>query len=159
MLTHQVFLVLRHVQAWRNRDVDPFPSFGRPLSKGKRNRDLESVQDSRLERERFLSERRDIHDFLQKKADHAFQEDCAAQTRLSEAQSDLDRREWRVRNTNDALHETGRHLESQRTELCQADQLTDHTRREKSWLTEELEMRNKACQEDRTRDYQEIEEL
>ena len=51
-----------------------------------------------MEREGILSEQRDIHDFLEKKVDHAFQGECAAQTRLSEAQSELDRREWRMRN-------------------------------------------------------------
>ena len=97
--------------------------------------------------------------FFEKIADHAFQEDCAAQTRLFEAQFDLDKREWRMRNTDDAIYETGRHLESQRTKLYRVNQLTDHTRREKSWLFDDLEMRNKACQEDRARDYQEIEGL
>ena len=78
MLTHSVFLVLRHIQAWRN--PVPFSSFGKPLSKSTRNRDLESVQDSQMERERILPERRDIHDFLEKKTDHAFQGEFAAQT-------------------------------------------------------------------------------
>ena len=50
-----------------------------------------------MERERILSEQRDIHDFIEKRVDHAFQGECAAQTRLSEAQSDVDRREWIVR--------------------------------------------------------------
>ena len=73
------------------RDVEQFSSFGKPLSKGSRNRFVESVQDSQMERERILSEPRDIYDFLERKADHAFQGECAAQTRLSEAQSGLDR--------------------------------------------------------------------
>ena len=55
------------------RDVEPFSSFGKPLSKGKRNSDLESVQDSQMERQRFLSEQRDTHDSIEKKADQAFQ--------------------------------------------------------------------------------------
>ena len=46
-----------------------------------------------MERERTLSEQRDIHDILEKKAGHACQGESAAQTRLSEAQSELDRRE------------------------------------------------------------------
>ena len=37
------------------RDVEPFSSSGKPLSRGKRNRHLESVQDSQMERERILS--------------------------------------------------------------------------------------------------------
>ena len=50
-------------------------------------------------------------------------------------------------------------LHSQRIELYQANQLTDQTRREKSWFCDELEMRNKASQEDRARNCQESEEL
>ena len=50
-------------------------------------------------------------------------------------------------------------LHSQRIELYQANQLKDQTRREKSWLCDELEMRNKASQEDRARNCQESEEL
>ena len=40
------------------RDVGTFSTFGKPLSKGKRNRELESVQDSQMARERSLSEGR-----------------------------------------------------------------------------------------------------
>ena len=43
-----------------------------------------------------------------------------------------------------ALHDTGIQLQSQRMELDQANQLTDQTQREKSWLCEELEMRNES---------------
>ena len=97
--------------------AEPFSSFGKPLSKGKRVRDLESVQDSQMERERILSAQRGIHDFLGMEADHGFQGECAAQTRLSEAQSELDRREWERRNADLALCETGMQLQSQRMEL------------------------------------------
>ena len=54
------------------RDDEQFSSFGKPLSNGRRNRDLESAQDSQTERQRFLSEQRGIHDFVEKKADQAF---------------------------------------------------------------------------------------
>ena len=47
------------------------------MSKGTMNRDLGCVQD-----------------FFEKKADHAIQGECAAQTRLSEAQAEFDQREW-----------------------------------------------------------------
>ena len=87
----------------------------------------------------------DIRDFLERKADHAFQGECAAQTRLSEAPAELDRREWKMQNADIVLYETGMQLQSQRME--------------KSWLCHELEMRNRAFQEDRARNCQEIEEL
>ena len=63
-----------------------------------------------------MSEQRDTHEFLEKKADHAFQIECAAQARLSEAQSELDRREWRMQNADVALDETNMQIQSQRIE-------------------------------------------
>ena len=42
-----------------------------------------------MERERILSELRDVKIFIDRKADQAFQGECAAQTKLSEAQSEL----------------------------------------------------------------------
>ena len=61
------------------REVDPFSSFGEPLSKGQRNRELESLQDP--QKGRILSKYKDIHDFFERKADHAFQGYCTAQAR------------------------------------------------------------------------------
>ena len=89
MLSHSVSLVLRHIQKKEKsrRDVEPLSSFGTPLSNGKLNRDLESVPLTQMERERILSEQRDIYDFFEQTADQAFQGECAAQTRISEAQS------------------------------------------------------------------------
>ena len=84
---------------------------GNSCRKVKRNRELESVQDSQMERERILSEQRNIHDVLEKKADQAFRGEFEAQTRLSEAQSELDRREWKMRNADIALCETGMQLQ------------------------------------------------
>ena len=129
------------------RDVEQFSSFRIPLSKGQRNRDLECVQDSQMGRESILSEQRDIYDFLEKKGDHVFQRECAAQTTLPEAQAELDRREWRMQHADIALYATGMHLQSQKVELYQANQPTDQTRREQSWVCDELEMRHSAFQE------------
>ena len=44
-------------------------------------------------------------------------------------------------------------------ELYQANQLTDQSQKEKSWLCTDLEMRERALQEDRVKSYQEIEDL
>ena len=97
---------------------------------------------SQLEKEKILSEPRSNHEYLDKKADRAFQGEFAAQTRLSEAQAELDRREWEWRNADIALYETSRKLEFQKMELHQANQLSDQAHREKSWLCEELDLRN-----------------
>ena len=42
-------LVLRHTQSWTNPALSSFQDSGN-WSKGERNRDLESVQDSQMER-------------------------------------------------------------------------------------------------------------
>ena len=52
--------------------------------------------------------------------------------------------------------ETGRQFKSLRMELYQAIQLSDRTQRDKSWLSEESELRKKAFQEDRASDCQEL---
>ena len=72
------------------------PAQGNRCRKAKRNRYLGSVQDSQMEREKILSEQRDLHNFFERKANQAFQGEGAAQTRLSEVQSELDRREWKI---------------------------------------------------------------
>ena len=46
-----------------------------------------------------------------------------------------------MRNAAIALYETFMQLQSQRLKRHQANQLTDQTRREKSWLCDDLEMR------------------
>ena len=56
------------------------------LSRGKRDRDLESAQ--------TLSERENLHVDLEQKAELAVQGKCAAQKRLSEAEAEKDIRNW-----------------------------------------------------------------
>ena len=90
---------------------------------------------------RTLPERRIFHAFLEKKAELAFQGECIAQKRLSEAEAEMDRRSWwEQRNSDVALHETNRELESQRLELYQANQWADQAQREKIHLCGVLDM-------------------
>ena len=140
------------------RDLNQRTSIETSMTR-KSSRDSGSVQGSQQERETVLSEQRDLHNFLERKADQAFQGECAAQTKLSQAQSELDRRERKMQNADRALYDTGKQLQSQRMELYHANQLTDRTQRVKSWLCDGLEMINKAFQEDRARRCQVIEEL
>ena len=100
----------------RLSSVEPFSSFGKPLSMGKGIRRLCKIL--KWKGKEFCQ------DYL---------------------------REWRMRNTEVAFSETGMQLQSQKMELYQANQLTDQTRREKSWLCDEFATRNKAFQEDRAR--------
>ena len=68
-------------------------------------------------KERILSEQKSLHEFLEKKAGQAFQGEIAAQTRFSEAQTELDRRAWERRNGVIALYDIGLQLQSQTMEL------------------------------------------
>ena len=88
------------------------------LSRGKKDRDLESAQTP-------LSERRNLHDYLAQKDEVAVQGECTAQRRLSEAEADMDMRNKEQRNSDIAFYETNRELESQRFELYQVNQWTD----------------------------------
>ena len=121
------------------------------LLRGKRDRDQETVQ--------TLSERRHLHIYLEQNAELAVHGECAAQTRLSEAEAETDISNLERRNADIAIHETNRETESQRLELYQANQSADQAQREKISLCRGLEMRNQFHQESRTRTCQEIEEL
>ena len=84
-------------------------------------------------RTEFCLKRKSLHEFLEKKADHVFQEEFAALR-----QDYLKRRlNWAEENGKGeidvALDETGRQLESQRMELYQ---FSDQAQREKSWQCE-----------------------
>ena len=78
---------------------------------------------------------------------------------LSEAQLELDKQELRVQCADRALHESGMQLQSQRMELYHANQLSDHSQREKSWPYTELDRKERLLPEDRMRSLQEIQEL
>ena len=146
-LTSPLFLQEREVRA------NQFSAPSR--SRIEKSRDSGSVQRSQMEREKSLSEQRDLHNFLARRADQAFRGECAAQTRLSEAQSELDRREWKMQSADAALHESSIQLHSWRMVLYQANQFTDHSKREREeWLCTELDRRDRALQEDRKKSFQ-----
>ena len=134
-------------------------SKARSHNKRMSSRDSGFARDPHLEREKILSEQKEIQNLLERKADQAFRGERAARTRLSEAQSELDRREWKMQSADRALHGSGFQLHSQRMELYQANQLTDQSQKEKSWLCTDLEMREGDPQEDRLKSYQELQDL
>ena len=97
-----------------------------------------------------LHERQNLHVYVEQKVELAVQEECAAQRRFSEAEADMEIRNWEQRKSDMALHETDQELESQRLELYQANQWADQAQREKMNLCGEMEMRsrlNSHCQE------------
>ena len=102
-----------------------------------------------------LSERR-VN--LKQKAEVAVQGECAAH-RLSEAEADMDVRNWQQRNSDIALYETNRELESQKLELYQANRGADQAQGDKINLRGEEEMRSRFFQGSRARNCQEIDEL
>ena len=139
-----MFLVLGHIQAWRN----PGETLSRLQASGNRCRKVKEIEIWRAYRilkwrgKEFCPNKETLRTSLKKKADHAFQGERAAQRRLSEAQSELDSREWRMQIADIApIPEDG----------TLSGKLTAQTRRERSWLCNELEMRHRAFQEDRAR--------
>ena len=110
------------------------------LSRGKRDQDLEGLQ--------TLSERRNLHVYLEQKAEWAVQGECQAQKKTIWGWStNLTKRNWEQRCSDTALYETDRELASQRLELCEANQWADQAQREKINLCGGLEMRNRRFQE------------
>ena len=107
------------------------------LSRRKRDRDLDSVQAS--------SERRHLHDYLERKAESAVR----AQNRLSEAEADMEIESWEQISSEMAPYETHRELESQRLQLFHANQWADQTQTERE--KREREEREREEREERKR--------
>ena len=125
-------------------DHETVASIEESVSREKRDRYLNVAQ--------TLKDRQHLQNFLEQKAELAVRGDNAAQKRLSEAEADMEIRNWEKRNSDIALHESHQELESQRLQIQQAQ-------REKMNLCGELETRNRLSQESRARNCQEIEEL
>ena len=66
------------------------------LSRGKRDRDLESAQ--------TLSEWRNLHAYFEQEVELAVQGKGVAQKKLSEAEAEMDKRNWDQRDADIALH-------------------------------------------------------
>ena len=102
-----------------------------------------------------LSERPNLHVYLERKADLAVRGERSAEKRLSEAEAEME-----IRNSDIALYETThQELESQRLQLQHANQWVDQSSREKTDLCGELEMRSGLFRENHAKECQEIEEF
>ena len=66
-----------------------------------------------------------------RKLKRLFKESAQLRKRLSESEADMDFLNWEQRNSDNALCETNRELESQRLELYQANQWADQAQRGK----------------------------
>ena len=63
---------------------------------------------------RTMSDRQNLHEFLERKAELAVQGEIAAQKRLSEAEAeaDMEIRRWEQKNSEVAFYESRRELET-----------------------------------------------
>ena len=95
--------------------------------------DFGSVSLSQHDRERMLSERKNLYEYLGKEAvARAPQGECSAQRRLSEAEMEMVRKSCKRRKSDIAPYETNQQLESQRLELYQASHWADQAQQENS---------------------------
>ena len=130
------------------RGNNPVARVEESLVKGNRDHDSNSVRTS--------SDKQNLHEHLERKAESAVRGENAAQERLSEAEADIDGEQ---KGSELALCHTHQELESQRLQQHQVNQWADQALREKINLCGELDMRNRLFNESRTRSCQEIEEL
>ena len=66
--------------------------------------------------ERILSEKKNLHEYLDKEAARALPGECTAQRRSSEPEVDRDRKSSERRNSDVALYKTNQQLELQYTD-------------------------------------------
>ena len=122
------------------------------MKRENKSRDSVVVHNSYSERKKILFEHSDVRNTIEKRAYQAVGGEQVARTKLSEAQSELDREEAKMQCADSQHH-------SQRMELYRANQSYDRSQREKSRFCTELKMRDRALQEDRMKSFNEIEEF
>ena len=92
------------------------------VSREKRHRDLNVVQ--------TLQDRHNLHKFLERKAELAVRGEKVSSEKFSEAEAEIEIRNWEKRNSDSALHGTNQALESQRLQLQQASRWADQAQRD-----------------------------
>ena len=114
----------------------------------KRSRDPHVLQESYSEGDMIYTEQREIRDFPELQADHAAKENrqlCQNSLKRNTIR-DCFLKNSRIESEDRPLRASNPRIHSQRTELYQANQSSDHSRREKDWLCIELEERERALQ-------------
>ena len=107
----------------------------------------------------FYSDERNLREDLERRAEQAVLGDNSAQRKLYLTEYDLEIQNLERRNSEYALIESRRELESQRRQLLEANQWADQAQRERIHLCSELELKNRLHQACYARSCQEIEEL
>ena len=88
-------------------------------------------RDGDAESARKSVERQNLQNFFERQVELAARGENAAKRRLTEAETDTEIKDWERRNSEFALHESRRELESERFQLQQASQWADQAQREK----------------------------
>ena len=107
----------------------------------------------------FFSDERDLRAYLERRAQQAVPGESSAQRKLHLTEYDLEIQNLERRNSENALMESRRELESQRRQLLEANQWADQAQRERIHFCSKLEMKDRRHQECYERSSQEIEEL
>ena len=107
----------------------------------------------------IYSDERDLREQLERRDQQAILGENSAQRKLYLTEYDLEIQNLERRNSEYALIESRRELESQRRQLLEANQWADQAQRERIHLCSELEMKNRLHQECYSRSCQESEEL
>ena len=107
----------------------------------------------------FYSDERDLREHFERRAQQAIHGENSVQRKLYSTELNTEIKNLERRNSEYALFESQRELESQRRQLPMANQWADQAQREKIQLCRDLEMKNHLHQERYARSCQEIEEL
>ena len=143
------------------------------LETGARQREMISVAESMSKKSRrnsirshslqthreFYSDERDLREDLERRPQQAVLGENSAQRKLYLTEHDLEIPNLERRNSEYALIESRRELESQRRQLLDANQWADQAQRERIHLCSDLEMKSRLHQEYYARSCQEVEEL
>ena len=107
----------------------------------------------------FYSDGRDLREDLERRAQQAVLGEKSAQRKLDLTEYNLEIQNLGRRNSEYALIESRRELESQRRQLLEASQWADQAQCERIHLSSELEMKNRLHQECCAISCQVVEEL
>ena len=117
------------------------------------------ISHSRLTQHELSSDERDVREHFERRARQTKKKvKFQLRRKLYSTQYDMEIKDLERKNSEYALFESQRELESQRQHLRQASQWADHAQREKNLLGE-LERKNRLHHECHARSCQEIEEL
>ena len=107
----------------------------------------------------FYLGQRDLREHLERRAQQANLVEKLAERKFFSTEYNMEIQNSERRNSEYALFESQRELESQRQPLLMANHWADQAQRERIHLCSELEMRSHLHQEGYARSYQEIDEL